>query len=137
MKEKGAIFTTMAHYTCEMRNPQQNRSVLSNQNAVPLLIYLYENNGSAKSSHIMEAVPNFNSIKNVGEKLRDAGLISITECPGEQPGRRNYIQFKLTETGFEVAKHLKKAEDALKGLPSDDFIPASGSILSEVKEKRD
>ena len=116
-----------------MKSPDKDKSILSNQNAVPLLVYLYEKGGAAKASHILEAVSNYNSIKNVGARLEEVGLIKISEnTEVDQGKKRYYILYELTEEGREVAKHLKRAEDALRGLcVEEDYIPASGRSVSD------
>ena len=111
-----------------------SKSVLSQPNSVTLLVYLLESGGSAKTSHIQDAIGNFNSVKSAGERLEKEGLVTITEHTGQS----RYMLYELTERGREVAKHLKRAEDALQGIGiDDDFISASGAVLSKVNEKRD
>lgn len=109
-----------------------SKSVLSQPNSVTLLVYLLESGGSAKTSHIQEAIGNFNSVKSAGERLEKEGLVTITEHTGQS----RYMLYELTERGREVAKHLKRAEDALRELyVEEDYIPASGRSIQAVKDK--
>ncbi len=113
------------------------KSVLSQPNSVTLLVYLLESGGSAKTSHIQDAVGNYNSVKSAGERLEKEGLVTITEHTGQS----RYMLYELTEKGRDVAKHLKKAEDALQGIlaEEDDYVSASGAVLSQIngEEKKD
>lgn len=101
-----------------MASSKDVKTVLGFQNCVPVLIFLLESGGSAKSGYIREAVGNYNSIKSAAQRLSDSGLITITAFGGKS----SYILYELTELGRLVAEYLKRANDLIL----NDTIAGSG-----------
>lgn len=105
-----------------MTEPSSIKTVLGFQNSVPILIYLYEAGGSAKSGHLREAIGNYNSIKSAASRLEEAGLIKITSFSGKSA----YILYELTDLGTDIARDLKRANDRLNGLlPEPEDNPST------------
>lgn len=99
-----------------MASSKDVKTVLGFQNCVPVLIFLLESGGSAKSGYIREAVGNYNSIKSAAQRLSDSGLITITAFGGKS----SYILYELTELGRLVAEYLKRANDLILGVQTVD-----------------
>ena len=99
-----------------MASNKDVKTVLGFQNCVPVLIFLLESGGSAKSGYIREAVGNYNSIKSAAQRLSDSGLITITAFGGKS----SYILYELTELGRLVAEYLKRANDLILGVQTVD-----------------
>ena len=93
----------------KMASGKDVKTVLGFQNSVPVLIFLLESGGSAKSGYIREAVGNYNSIKSAAQRLSESGLITITAFGGKS----SYILYELTELGRMVAEDLKRANDLI------------------------
>ena len=92
-----------------MASGKDVKTVLGFQNSVPVLIFLLESGGSAKSGYIREAVGNYNSIKSAAQRLSESRLITITTFGGKS----SYILYELTELGRMVAEDLKRANDRI------------------------
>ena len=99
-----------------MASSKDVKTVLGFQNSVPVLIFLLESGGSAKSGYIREAVGNYNSIKSAAQRLSDSGLITITAFGGKS----SYILYELTDLGYKVAEDLKRANDRILETMSED-----------------
>ena len=99
-----------------MASNKDVKTVLGFQNSVPVLIFLLESGGSAKSGYIREAVGNYNSIKSAAQRLSDSGLITITAFGGKS----SYILYELTDLGYKVAEDLKRANDRILETMSED-----------------
>ena len=105
------------------------KTVLGFQNSVPVLIFLLESGGSAKSGYIREAVGNYNSIKSAAQRLSESGLITITAFGGKS----SYILYELTELGRMVAEDLKRANDRILEAQSTDAplgVAATGDDMT-------
>lgn len=102
-----------------MASGKDVKTVLGFQNSVPVLIYLLESGGSAKSGYIREAVGNYNSVKSAAQRLSESGLITITAFGGKS----SYILYELTELGYMVAEDLKRANDLILEAQGSDKIP--------------
>ncbi len=102
------------------------KSVLSQQNAVAFLVYIYENGGITKPSYVQEVISNFNSVKNIAYALEKEKLITITEISGKDA----HTRYELTLLGMEIAKNLKIAEDRLKGIVPEEPITNCSSPSS-------
>lgn len=105
------------------------KTVLGFQNSVPVLIFLLESGGSAKSGYIREAVGNYNSIKSAAQRLSESGLITITAFGGKS----SYILYELTELGRMVAEDLKRANDRILEIQSTDTslgVAATGDDMT-------
>ena len=119
-----------------MASSKDVKTVLGFQNCVPVLIFLLESGGSAKSGYIREAVGNYNSIKSAAQRLSDSGLITITAFGGKS----SYILYELTELGRLVAEYLKRANDLVLGVQPVDTatdIAATSDIVVTTAELTD
>lgn len=96
-------------YGLQLSSVQQTKTVLSAQNSVAILVYLINQGGSAKASHIQNVVGNYNSVVTAGRRLEAEGLIKITIFTG----KLSYHLYELTEKGKLVAQKLKEAEEIL------------------------
>lgn len=82
----------------------RERSVLSRQDAIEVLIYLLENDSSKKTD--LQSVATMHTVENLLPLLENEDLIEIRE---EFIGRRTYI-ISLTVKGRKVADQLRKAQ---------------------------
>lgn len=96
-------------YGLQLSSVQQTKTVLSAQNSVAILVYLVNQGGSAKASHIQNVVGNYNSVVTAGRRLEAEGLIKITIFTG----KLSYHLYELTEKGRQVALKLNEAESLL------------------------
>lgn len=116
-----------------MTNPKGSTNIIGQQNVATFLIFLLDLGGSSKATFIQKVISNYSSIKKIGDVLESEGLVTITNVTE----KNSYILYELTEKGLEVAKHLKKAENALKGIYGDDYISASGRGIPAIDEKKE
>ena len=75
-----------------------------------ILVYLVNQGGSAKASHIQNVVGNYNSVVTAGRRLEAEGLTKVTI----NTGKLSYHLYELTERGQLVANILKEAEELLE-----------------------
>jgi len=87
------------------------KSVLSQQDSVPMLVFLLKSNGSARSSDLQKVIPDRDSLESIASTLESEGLIEITQYFDESA----YTLYTLTPRGQNVAAHLHKAEKVLSG----------------------
>lgn len=67
---------------------------------------------------------NYDTIKNAVKRLEGVGLLMQSEVPG----KNKYILVELTDLGFSVAEHLKRANDLILGVqPVDTATDALAS----------
>lgn len=59
---------------------------------------------------------NYDTIKNAVKRLEGVGLLMQSEVPG----KNKYILVELTDLGFSVAEHLKRANDLILGVQTVD-----------------
>ncbi len=89
------------------------KNALSKANAVPIIVYLFENGGSSKATFIQTALNlNYNSVKNCCALLCEEGLV----VSSEHTGKSRYILYELTPLGHAVAADLKRASDRIAGI---------------------
>ena len=102
-----------------MNSAESSKSVLSKPNSVGILVYLLESEGASKMTFIQTAIGgNYDTIKNAVKRLEGVGLLMQSEVPG----KNKYILVELTDLGFSVAEHLKRANDLIL----NDTISGSG-----------
>ena len=71
---------------------------------------------------------NYDTIKNAVKRLEGVGLLMQSEVPG----KNKYILVELTDLGFSVAEHLKRANDLVLGVQPVDTaadIAGTGDIV--------
>lgn len=64
-------------YGLQLSSVQQTKTVLSAQNSVAILVYLVNQGGSAKASHIQNVVGNYNSVVTAGRLLRQKDSLRL------------------------------------------------------------
>jgi len=104
---------------------KDSTSVLSNKNAVPIMIQLLEKETTSKSDLLK--VSSMHTINNILSQLEKEGYVNVEE---EFIGRRTYL-ISLTPKGRAVAEQLKRAEEAAEGISTEE-IP---EIKTETDEK--
>ena len=114
-----------------MSKDESLKSVLSYQNSVVVLVFLYRSGGKSKAVFISDVVGNYNSVKSAGSRLKDAGLITITEHAGQS----GYFLYELTDLGRDVAQHLDAAERAISGEPAAASMPSDHGALTAKRDK--
>ena len=109
------------------------RTVLSQQNAVAMIIYLSESGGSAKISYIRHVIPNYASVKTIAAALAEEGIIEIIHVGGKNA----HLLCKLTPLGEDIAKDLRRANARLAGtLPADEETNHGASMARGGTIKR-
>lgn len=90
-----------------MDNAHHFKTVLSHQNVVGVLVFLHDIGGESKTTIIWKEGlgGNYASVRRSVEKLRDAGLVTMS--PVER--RSNHILIRLTPLGWEVSELLARA----------------------------
>jgi len=107
------------------------KSVLSQQDSVPMLVFLLKSNGSARSSDLQKVIPDRNSLESIASTLESEGLIEITQHFDESA----YTLYTLTPHGQTVAAHLHKAEKVLSGeVVTDPDSDTNHDLLSEGRD---
>lgn len=79
---------------------------------------------------------NYDTIKNAVKRLEGVGLLMQSEVPG----KNKYILVELTDLGFSVAEHLKRANDLVLGVQPVDTaadVAATGDIVVTTAELTD
>ncbi len=119
---------------------------MNSRTAIPekaqlILLKLYDLNREVTKSTLLKIVPNMYSLEKNLRLLQEEGLVNIRE---EVIIRRSYM-ISLTEKGKSVAAQLRKAEEAVKGIPQpidtstrkveQDFIDFMEKASQIVKAK--
>jgi DNA-binding MarR family transcriptional regulator len=106
---------------------KDSTSVLSNKNAVPIMIQLLEKETTNKSDLLK--VSSMHTINNILSQLEKEGYVNIKE---EFIGRRTYL-ISLTPKGRAVAEQLKRAEEVAQG--DDTNEPARFQMPLDWKDR--
>ncbi len=96
---------------------EDGESILTEKHAIPLLLFVLNNEGCLMSDLQYSVTKNFDTVRRLCVKMSDAGLMEDRNVRE----RKLVTRYYLTKKGVTVAMMLKCAIDVCEGRPTDDL----------------